>query len=201
MRSPKSTARPYRMRRRAEHVDETRQRIVEATVRLHTTVGPARTSIAGIAEEAGVTRLTVYRHFPDLDPLFEACSGHWAATHPGPDYRALLGVADPGERVRAALLAHYRWFGEHGADLFPIYRDMAAMPVATQAAMAAETAGLAAGLVADVLPDDPARAARARAVAAHVVSFWAWRSLSVEQGLGDDEAADVAAGMLLSALA
>ena len=39
MRSTKS--RPYRMRRRATHVAETRQRITEAAVHLHTTVGPA----------------------------------------------------------------------------------------------------------------------------------------------------------------
>ena len=38
MRSTKS--RPYGMRRRAEQVDETRERIIEAAVRLHTTVGP-----------------------------------------------------------------------------------------------------------------------------------------------------------------
>ena len=75
MRSTKT--RPYRMRRRAEQVDETRLRITEAAVRLHTTVGPAHTSIAAIAEAAGVTRLTVYRHFADLDTLFEACTAHW----------------------------------------------------------------------------------------------------------------------------
>ena len=53
------------MRKRAEQVDQTHQRIVEAAVHLHGTVGPAATTIAGIAEQAGVTRLTVYRHFPD----------------------------------------------------------------------------------------------------------------------------------------
>ncbi|MBS2966361.1 TetR family transcriptional regulator [Actinocrinis puniceicyclus] len=39
--------------------------------------GPAATSIAAIAERAGVTRLTVYRHFPHETTLFQACSGHW----------------------------------------------------------------------------------------------------------------------------
>src|SRR5665647_2726981 len=77
MRSTKS--RPYHMRRRAEQVNQTRERITEAAARLHTTVGPAHSSIAAIAEEAGVTRLTVYRHFADLDALFEACRAHWSA--------------------------------------------------------------------------------------------------------------------------
>ena len=58
------------MRRRAEQVDQTRQRIVEATVALHGSVGLAATTIAAIAERAGVTRLTVYRHFPDEAALF-----------------------------------------------------------------------------------------------------------------------------------
>jgi AcrR family transcriptional regulator len=211
MRSPKSPStsagdatRPYRMRRRAEHVDETRQRIVEATVRLHTTIGPARTSIASVAEEAGVTRVTVYRHFPALDALFEACSGHWAAVNPGPDLASLLAADDPEVRVRGALRAHYRWFGVHGRELYPIYRDMASMPRSTQDAMAAATASLADGLVGG-LPGAGAggaesRAGRARAVAGHVASFWTWHSLSIEQALGDDAAAEVAADMLLGAL-
>src|SRR5450756_2236866 len=85
MRATKS--RPYHMRRRAEQVNQTRERITEAAARLHTTVGPAHSSIAAIAEEAGVTRLTVYRHFAHLDALFEACRAHWSARHPRPDAR------------------------------------------------------------------------------------------------------------------
>src|SRR5262245_53973304 len=69
-----SNSRRYTMQRRAEQVDQTRQRIIDATVQLHGTIGPAATTIAGIAEAAGVTRLTVYRHFPDEATLFEACS-------------------------------------------------------------------------------------------------------------------------------
>jgi len=69
----------YRIRRRAEQVDQTRQRIVETTAELHGSVGPAATTIAAIADRAGVTRLTVYRHFPDDAALFAACSAHWIA--------------------------------------------------------------------------------------------------------------------------
>ncbi len=45
---------------RAQQVDETRHRIVAATVGLHGTVGPAHTTVSAIAELAGVTRVTVY---------------------------------------------------------------------------------------------------------------------------------------------
>ena len=69
--------RPYRKHRRAELEQQTRERIVEAAVDLHGSVGPARTTVSGVAERAGVQRATVYRHFPDDESLFAACSAHW----------------------------------------------------------------------------------------------------------------------------
>ena len=45
--------------RRDSRRERTRQRIVEATIELHETVGTARTTISAIAEKAGVQRLTV----------------------------------------------------------------------------------------------------------------------------------------------
>jgi len=61
--------RGYTMRARQENVDQTRLRITEATVRLHEEVGPAATTVSAVADRAGVTRLTVYRHFPDDEAL------------------------------------------------------------------------------------------------------------------------------------
>lgn len=84
---------------------ETRQRIVEATRALHEAVGPAATTITGIAERAGVQRLTVYRHFPDERALIGACSADWSADHPLPDPASWAGVADAKSRLRAALEA------------------------------------------------------------------------------------------------
>ena len=76
-------------------MDQTRQRIVEATVELHGSVGPAATTIAAIAEAAGVTRLTVYRHFPDDGALFAACSAHWISRQQLPDPGAWSQIDDP----------------------------------------------------------------------------------------------------------
>ena len=117
------------MTRRAELVDETRQRITEATARLHTTVGPANTSVASIAEEAGVTRLTVYRHFPDIEVLFAACRAHWRAQNPPPDAGSWPDTRDFETRARRALTEHYAWYRDHAEELFPIYRDMTTMPL------------------------------------------------------------------------
>src|SRR5919198_6303081 len=89
--------RRYRKRLRAEQEQQTRQAITEAAVKLHGTVGPARTTVSAIAEEAGVQRATVYRHFPDEPSLFRACSGHYMAMHPPPDPSHWLEIADPAE--------------------------------------------------------------------------------------------------------
>jgi AcrR family transcriptional regulator len=195
------TARPvraYRMRRRAEHVDETRQRIVEATVSLHTTVGPAATSIAGIAEEAGVTRLTVYRHFPDLDQLFEACTAHWRASNPGPDPARWTEFGDLEGRARHALGELYAFYRRTGDELYPIFRDMAAMPPRAQAAAAAESGLIAEDLVSGLVPPGAA-GRRLRAAAGHVVGLATWRSLAVEQGLGHEEVVELGVRFLCAA--
>ncbi len=177
----------------------TRLRITEATIRLHTTVGPAKTSIAGVAASAGVTRLTVYRHFPDLDSLFVACSSHWMTLNPLPDMDSWRAIPDLEERARTALGKLYGWYREHGDDLFPIYRDMAAMPVSIQAAIRARDAATAATLIrGHASAEGDAR--RVRAVAGHLVSFWTWHSLTHDEGVDDGEAVEIAVGFLTGAL-
>ncbi len=184
------------MRRRAELVDGTRQRIVEAAVRLHTTVGPAHTSIAGIAEAAGVTRLTVYRHFPDLEDLFVACSGHWTATHPRPDVDAWRRIPDLASRVRRGFRELYGWYQQNGEELLPIHRDAAAMPRAARTRMRADLVTMTDALVGDVA-QDRSDAKRLRATAIHLLSLQAWHSLALGEGLGT-AAADLAADLVLS---
>jgi AcrR family transcriptional regulator len=75
--------REYRMRKRAEGFDATRERIVEATAALHYEQGVGATSYVQIAERAGVGPATVYRHFPTLGSLVEACGVTvWEAIQP-----------------------------------------------------------------------------------------------------------------------
>ena len=61
-----ATRRAYRMQKRGEAVDRTRQRITDAAVRLHTSIGPSEASMSAVADEAGVTRVTLYRHFSSM---------------------------------------------------------------------------------------------------------------------------------------
>lgn len=66
--------RRYEMANRAAAVEETRRRIVEASVRLHARRGTAGTTWDDIAAAAGVSRATVYHHFSSLDELVPACA-------------------------------------------------------------------------------------------------------------------------------
>ncbi len=120
--------RKYELKRRAERLAETRERIVEATVGLHASVGPAHTTISAIAEQAGVQRHTVYAHFRDERELFDACSAHWAALHPFPDAARWAAIDDPKQRLREALDAVYEWYGGVGDDLIIFKRDSGRPP-------------------------------------------------------------------------
>jgi len=185
------------MRRRAEQVDQTRQRIVEATAELHGSVGPAATTIAAIAEAAGVTRLTVYRHFPDEDALFGACSAHWIARQQLPDPGAWARIGDPAARLRAGLADLYRFYRAGAGMLTCLYRDFAALPEEHQQALRDQDT-----LLGDVLAAPFGRAGgehrRIRAVTGHAISFWTWRSLCLDQDLTDTEAVDAMTGMILA---
>jgi len=185
------------MRKRAEGVAETRRRIVEAAVRLHGTIGPAATTISALADEAGVTRLTVYRHFPDDKALFMACSAHWVAGQVMPDPEAWSRIDGPVERLRAALSDLYRFYRDGEPMLTNVRRDRAALPVELR-----DRTDAAEGQFRDLLLQPFAargsRRRRLRAVLGHAVSFWTWRSLCVDQGLSDRDAVQAMAALALA---
>jgi AcrR family transcriptional regulator len=181
--------RPYRMRRRAELEEQTRRRITESTVALHEELGPARTSISAIAERAGVRRSTVYRHFPDENALFAACSSHWRAANPPPDPRAWAGIEDPAARTETALRELYAFYGHTQGMYGSLLRDERLVPTVqrllrdfyrylrtTQDALIAGR-----GLRGRA-------AARTHAAIGHALAFPTWHSLTQEQGLADDDA-------------
>jgi AcrR family transcriptional regulator len=65
--------RKYSMDKRKTAVEETRQRILEATLALHAEKGIFGTSWQDIAKRADVSVGTVYKHFPSLEELVPAC--------------------------------------------------------------------------------------------------------------------------------
>jgi AcrR family transcriptional regulator len=185
--------RKYELKERARRQAQTRQRIVEAAVDLHTSVGPARTTISAIAERAGVERHTVYAHFPDDRALFRACSEHWTARHPMPDLETLAEIEDPVRRLRRALDGMYAWYESVEADLALFLRDASAVPANADvlAEMTAEFASLA-----DAVSQGRPRRKSVRAAIGHALEFETWRSLVRRQGLSRTQAVDAMARLV-----
>src|SRR5262245_9378558 len=121
--SYESSTRKYELRKRADAMADTRQRITEAAVELHGTVGPARTTVSAVADRAGVQRHTVYRHFPTEEELYAACSDHFWTTNPWPDAEQWSAIADPEVRLETALDAIYRWYERTEPTMSNVYRD------------------------------------------------------------------------------
>jgi len=192
--------RKYTLRKRTAQQDETRQRIVEATMALHEELGPRLTTISAIAERAGVQRLTVYRHFGDETALFQACTSCWLERHPPPaPPDAIAKDADSAEAMtREALHALYRYYAGTRRMWEVSYRDVDLVP-ALQGPMQGVHAYVAAyrdALVA-AWPAPPAPAAL-RATLALAVQFSTWQSLA-DQGLDDIAMATLATHWATSA--
>ena len=118
----------YELNQRAQAMADTRRRITRATVELHQTLGPARTSVSEIARRAGVDRVTVYRHFPDDAALFAACSTDFRARNPLPDIAGWSKLADPRQRLRRGLRDLYGYYEQTEPMLANVIRDAEHMP-------------------------------------------------------------------------
>jgi AcrR family transcriptional regulator len=171
--------RTYTLKRRAEQQAETRRRIVEAAVELHSSVGPALTTFSMVAERAGVQRHTLYAHFPDERSLLMACSGLTAERDPLPDAEPWRAIEDRRERLRTGLAAIYAWYERNADRAACVLRDAGYHPLTREIAelrmgpsMAAFREVLGAKLT-----------AKQRAVLGLALSFYTWRSLVRDGGL------------------
>ena len=184
--------RKYTQKRRAAQQEETRERIVEAAVQLHEQLGPAATTVKAVAECAGVQRLTVYRHFPDDERLFEACSSHWFGLNSPPAGDAWSELADPADRTRTALLAFNRYYRKTQGMFASVYRDRETVP-ALAPVLAAFDAFLdtTANELATAWKPETRSGAPLRATLRHCLSFATWQSLAA-QGLSDEKMTDLA---------
>jgi AcrR family transcriptional regulator len=185
--------RKYEMKKRAERQRETRRRIVEATVELHRTQGPANTTVSEIAKRAGVNRLTVYNHFPDVSDLLRACSRSWTERHPAPDPTPWAQISEPQDRLRTALRELYGFYGHTEPMRANVLRDAETMP--ELAALLEGSVVPYLGAVRDLLAEgwEVSENGRKRLLATLklAIDFHTWRSLERESGLGREEAVEV----------
>jgi AcrR family transcriptional regulator len=177
--------RAYIQTRRADQQADTRRRIVEATVDLHSEIGPALTTISMVAERAGVQRHTVYAHFPDERSLHLACSGLAMERSPLPDATLWEQITDRGERLRVGLEALYGWYERNAelaacvlrdAEFHPLTREIIDLRMGPQMRRYRDVLGE--GLK-----------ARQRAMLQLALSFYTWRTLTRDGDLSRDDAA------------
>lgn len=188
--------RPYRKKRRAELEAQTQLRITESAVELHGTLGPSRTSMSAIAERAGVRRSTLYRHFPDEEAVFAACSAHWRAANPPPDLAGWAAVEDPDRRLRLALEELYAYFRRTEGMMVNLHRDEALMP--TVKASFSRFRDYLEG-ARETLMVGRGSHKRVHAAIGHAVAFATWRSLAREQELDDRAAAELMCRLVAAA--
>lgn len=154
-----------------------RDRLVLAAVDLFTEQGYDATTVAQIAERAGVTKSTFFRHFPDKRELLVA--GQEALS------RLLAeGIAEapaaarPLEAVAGGLVRAANMMGPMNRELGPRLKAAVAASAELQARDALKSVGLSVAmteaLVARGVPDPTARLAAELGVLAFKLGYAAW---------------------------
>jgi AcrR family transcriptional regulator len=196
----------YNLKKRAERQEETRLRIARATLELHELLGPALTTRSAIAQRAGVTRPTVYSHFPDDLSLGKACSSLDLSENPLPDPGRWEEISDPEERLRSALSDLYSYFRLRERLWANILRDQELL----YANGDPETLEVNAEIMGPILSHwdrmketiasgwGPSERIPRLVLGAigFALDFQAWRAMVRTQGMSDEEAIELMVGMV-----
>ncbi|MBX3582133.1 MAG: TetR/AcrR family transcriptional regulator [Rhizobiaceae bacterium] len=166
------------MTKRADASRETRERIMNATMQLHDEKGVARTTFADIAKRAGIGQATLYRHFPSVGDLVQACGGHvWVEMRPlTPDNAAVAfkGLTDPTARLEKLVDEVDAFFSRGELRLHLAGRDRELVPELDQFLSAVE-AGISAYVGEALAPMKLSKQSIAAVNA--VMSFPMWQQL------------------------
>jgi len=191
--------RQYRQSGRATKTAATRQRIVEAAIELHRTVGPANTSLSAVAREAGISRPTLYSHFPDEASLFHACTMHWMSHDPPPDPAAWLEIDDSRQRISIALREVYSHYTRNEQMIGNVFRDMYLVESmrSFNVPLVEESFAAMTQILSSSFDDGPDLAVRRRAIVSVAISFDTWKRLVKTEGLSNEKAADLMVNLVV----
>lgn len=171
--------REYRMRKRADAWQQTRERILQATMQLHDEQGVAPTTFSDIAKRAGLGQATLYRHFPTLGELVQACGGHvWQEMRPPtPDTAAAAfeGLTDMQGRLEKLVEEIDAFYRRGALRLGLAGRDRELIP-ALEHFLSAVEAGVQAYVREALAPSKPPK--RTVEVVAAMMSFPVWSRLT-----------------------
>jgi AcrR family transcriptional regulator len=178
------------MDKRRAAVEETRQRILEATLALHSEKGIFGTSWQDIAQRADVSVGTVYKHFPSLDELVPACGElMYAITRPPSleDTQQIFAGAHSLEEHLERLISELFDFYERGASYIETDFQERQLPAVQEweAYWRATIEGLTREALSPVGPDERT----VRAVGA-LLDFYVFKSFS-ERGIPIEEATKI----------
>jgi AcrR family transcriptional regulator len=192
--------RRYEQRERARRHEQTRQRIIDALIELHETVGAAQTTVVEVARRAGVGRMTVYNHFPTEADMVTACTSHWIELNQPPDVEAWARIGDPGERLDRALAELYAYYRQTEAMWTTAYRDAALVESLGEIMNTTWFSSLdrAVQVLAAARRLRGERRRRVTGALRLAVDFPTWRTLT-NSGLDDEAAASVAAAFIVTA--
>lgn len=169
---------------------------------LHRSMGPARTSFSAVAREAGVSRPTLYAHFPDEASLLQACTLHWMSQDPPPEPTTWAKIDDPAERVTAALREIYSHYSRNEQLINNVFRDMYVVESMRSFNLPLMEAGFAAmtETLAAAFDDDEASVTRRRAMVSLAISFATWKGLVGREGLSETDAVDLMTRVVVTAV-
>ena len=168
--------REYKMRKRADDWQKTRERILQATMQLHDEQGVAPTTFSDIAKRAGLGQATLYRHFPTLGDLVQACGGHvWQEMQPPTGEAAAAvfeGLATVDERLEKLVEEIDAFYRRGALRLHLAGRDRDLIPALDYFLKAVE-AGVEANVHEALAPAGPPK--RTVEVVAALMSFPVWQ--------------------------
>lgn len=185
-------ARKYSMNRREAAVEETRRRLVDATIALHAEKGVLATTMQDIAGRADVALGTAYRHFPTIGDAVFACGARLQEMMPFPAVAVFDDARLPRERVHVLISELFRYYDQGQRWIEVGYCERSGLP-ALALGMAQFDEQLAGFLDTGLAPLP--RDARFVRAARGFAQFYLWKSFS-RAGMSTDEAIELVAGIL-----
>jgi AcrR family transcriptional regulator len=179
--------RKYELGRRAESIEETRRRIVDATFELHGEKGVVATSMQEIAERADVALRTVYNHYPTIDDLVAGC-GERVMSVLAPPTREIFNGAESFEARMRRLVEELFAMYARGPEMIEV-ATCEQREVAKLGEFVARIATIHEGLVSEALQPFRPRRRTIDEVAA-LTDFYVWKAFN-QRGISTRQAADV----------
>lgn len=187
--------RSYQLKKRAEAVEATRHRIIEAVVQLHAEKGVVATTYDDIAKKADVALATVYRHYPTLDQLVPACGGRIREITVPPGPEIFDGKETASERIRIYVREFFDFWTRMSRWVEKARCDAATVPALARGLQEQEQ--YRRGMATLALGDLAVREEAVRVTLA-LTDFYVWKALS-NQAL-EEEAALIVTKTLLNHL-